>query len=572
MGQQALKSRDNTGKTNNGARQNGGQPARSVARDLWHSLKKAGYASPIYGYTLRGRHPGYLTVVPHDPWPGNPDTGNALFQGTYDFAGQTIKAPNNIPWTLKGASDPWLEALHGFDWLRHFRACEGDAAKRHVQALMSSWLKYHGKWHPVAWRPHVLASRIIAWMRHESMTISNSDLVYRSAVMNSIARQARHLMRAWPAAKGGLPRLTAIAGIVYSGLCLPDRGRRLTRGLALLDDELAVQVLPDGGYITRSPSEHLTALQMLIALRDTLLDANHDHGIEIQKVIDRMAPMTRLLRHRDGALSVFNGGLEENADIVGLTLKCAHAKGRAPTHAPASGIHGLLAGRTKIILDAGAPPPAQFSGNAHAGVLSFEMSVGKERLIVNCGSVEKAQAGPAWDRVSRTTAAHSTLVIDNRNSCEILDGGRIGARPGSVDSARKEANGSIWVDASHDGYQRTYGLIHRRRLYLDPVGEDLRGEDSLDGPGHTRNQGLAFDIRFHIHPAVTCSIVQNGESVLLRTGRGEGWRFHARGGEISVAESVYLGRRGESRRCSQIVVSGTLSGSETIVNWSIKHI
>lgn len=557
---------------NEGVQDNLVEPARSAARGIWRSFQNAGYASPLYGYTLRGRHPSRLAVVPEDPWPGDPEIGNALFRGEYDFAGQIITAPNEIPWDIAGGTEPWLEALHGFDWLRHFRACDGDAAKRHVQALVRSWLERYGGWHAFTWRPHVLASRIIAWMRHEPLTISSSDLVYRSAVLNSIARQTRHLTRACMSEVGALERLVAITGVVYGGLCLPDGARRLARGLASLNEELAAQVLPDGGLVTRNPSHQLAALQILISLRDTLLRANHEGAVEIQKVIDRMAPMLRFFRHGDGALALFNGGFEEVAGVVTLTLKRAQAKGKAPGQASRSGFQALAAGRTRVLMDAGAPPPVEFSARAHAGVLSFEMSVGKERLIVNCGSVEAANAGPSWDRVSRSTAAHSVLIVDNRNSCAIMENGRIGTRPDSVTVDREEAVESVWVDASHNGYGRTYGLVCQRRLYLDAGGGDLRGEDIVTGPGVERNAGLPFDIRFHIHPKVTCSIVQNGESVLLRTPRGGGWRFHARGGEISLDESVYLGRHGESRRCEQIVVACKIGAGDNKVNWSLKRI
>ena len=50
--------------------------------------------------------------------------------------------------------------------------------------------------------------------------------------------------------------------------------------------------------------------------------------------------------------------------------------------------------------------------------------------------------------------------------------------------------------------------------------------------------------RFHLHPSVKASSVQDGESILLRLGDGSGWRFRATGGVTNVQESVYLGERG----------------------------
>ncbi len=547
-------------------------PARGAARSFWQGARNVVYASRLYNYSLKGRHPNHLRVRPVDLWPGAERMGNALFRGDYELAGLTVSLPNTPPWAPDGADEAWLEALHGFDWLRHFRACEGDAARRHVQALIRSWLEGYNAWHPLAWRPPVLATRLIAWMCHEPLTISSPDLVYRSAVLNSIARQARHLIRVAEQAPAGLPRLTALIGAVYGGLCLPDGDRRLARAMTLLEGELERLILADGGFASRNPSDHFAALRLLVGLRETLLKADREEAVTIQTAIDRMAGMLRLFRHADGGLALFNGGFEESPEEVGRVLKLARTRARAPASAQVSGYHNLEAGRTKVLIDTGTPPEGDLGLRAHAGVLGFEMSSGKARLVVNCGSIEVPARARAWDRVSRSSAAHSTLVIDNRNSAVLLESGRIADGPETVTVERNEEGGAIWLDASHDGYMSACGLIHRRRLYLDASGDDLRGEDLVMGPGAARSRGLEFDVRFHLHPRVRSSIVQNGQSVLLRLRRGEGWRFEARGGRVSIEESVYLGRRGVSRKCEQIVVSGRLEGGETRINWSFKRV
>ena len=547
-------------------------PARGAAQSLWQGAKNVVYASRFYNYSLKGRHPNRLRVRPVDLWPGSERIGNALFRGDYELAGSTIALPNTPPWAPEGADQAWLEAVHGFDWLRHFRACEGDAARRHVQALIRSWLEAYNSWHPLAWRPQVLATRLIAWMCHEPLTISSPDLVYRSAVLNSIARQARHLARVADCAPAGLARLTAMVGAVYGGLCLPDGDRRLARAITALESELDTLVLADGGFASRNPSDHFAALQLLIALRETLLRAHREDAVMVQTVIDRMAGMLRLFRHGDGGLALFNGGFEDSPEEIGRVLKLTRTRARAPAAAPNSGYQNLEAGRTKVLIDTGRAPEGDLSLRAHAGVLGFEMSTGKTRLVVNCGSIEVAARTRAWDRVSRSSAAHSTLVINNRNSALLLDSGRVAEGPQTLTVERNQEDGAIWLDASHDGYMGPCGLVHRRRLYLDASGDDLRGEDMIVGPGAARARGLEFDVRFHLHPRVRSSIVQNGQSVLLRLRRGEGWRFEARGGRVRVEESVYLGLRGVSRKCQQIVVSGRLDGGETRVNWSFKRV
>jgi uncharacterized heparinase superfamily protein len=189
------------------------------------------------------------------------------------------------------------------------------------------------------------------------------------------------------------------------------------------------------------------------------------------------------------------------------------------------------------------------------------MSLGGHRLIVNCGS---SPAGHRWSRAYRATAAHSTLVVNDTNSSKISPDGALSRRPETVACRREEVEGSHWLDMSHDGYLAPFGLVHQRRLYLAAGGEDLRGEDSLLGPGE-----YDFTVRFHLHPDARAALAQDGDTVLLRAGRSGGWRFRARGARVTLEPSVYLGRPGEVRRSQQIVLSGRTGAEQTTVKWSL---
>jgi uncharacterized heparinase superfamily protein len=133
-----------------------------------------------------------------------------------------------------------------------------------------------------------------------------------------------------------------------------------------------------------------------------------------------------------------------------------------------------------------------------------------------------------------------------------------------VNCRRDEAEGNVWLEMSHDGYLQTFDLIHRRRLYLAAGGNDLRGEDRLIGGGRR-----PFAIRFHLHPDVDVSLAQSGQTALLRLGSGAGWRLRATGGGVSLADGVYLGRRGEIRKTQQVVIAGDKRDDEAVVKWAI---
>ena len=74
-------------------------------------------------------------------------------------------------------------------------------------------------------------------------------------------------------------------------------------------------------------------------------------------------------------------------------------------------------------------------------------------------------------------------------------------------------------------------------------------------------------IRFHLHPQVQASVSQNGQTALLRLPSGTGWRMRAADHALSLAESVYLGLRGEIRRTQQIVITATASDGS--VKWAL---
>ena len=157
-------------------------------------------------------------------------------------------------------------------------------------------------------------------------------------------------------------------------------------------------------------------------------------------------------------------------------------------------------------------------------------------------------------------------MLDDINSAELARDGALRRRPQQVVCRREEQDGSQWLDMTHDGYRRRCHQIHHRRLYLATNGDDLRGEDCLEGTG-----GDAFKIRFHLHPDVAAGVTQSGDGVILRLAKGGGWRLRAEGAQPRLEDSIYLGAAGQPRRSQQVVLEGPVSHPETVVKWALRR-
>lgn len=519
-------------------------------------------ARPLYRHTLIGPVPADVQLRVGERWPGDPKRGAAILAGDIELAGELVRNPSPV-WFPAGVGPEWLVAWHGFTWLADLVSV-GASTRDAIRALVRSWLAENGSWHPVAWRSDVLATRLVAWIVHlDEIASRDADRPLRRAVLTSLTRQLRHLARTATWELTGAARICALKGLIVGLIAFGRSEQRITRALRAFERELALQILPDGGHLSRSPSAQLAVLRDLIETRAALRAGRIEVPRALQDAIERMAPMLRFFRHGDRRLALFNNSVEEDAVLVDLVLSRSETKGRAPSQAPHSGYQRLQAGNSLVIVDTGDPPPPGFDRRAHAGALSFELSHGRERIIVNCGGYRGIKT--AWQRVTRASAAHSVLVVGDTNAVEIRDDGSLGNTPHPVRYDRAEEGGHQWVAASHDGYRSRLGLVYSRELYLADDGEDLRGEDKVTG-----RSGVDFAVRFHLHPAIEAALAENGGGATLRLGSGSVWLLRAAGAAMSLGESIYLGS-GEARKTQQVVLSGTTGPTGALVRWAIQR-
>ncbi len=537
--------------------------------DAWRRLRRGLAAdlsrAPIYRqFLLRGPAPSGLAAALAPRSPGDPHRAENLAAGVFAYGDERIEAqPASGVWDAAPPSPGMHAWLHRFDWLDDLHAGgDGDTAAL-ARALVDGWIARFGRWDAAAWAPAIIGHRTLHWLAAAPILFA-TDHGDVAARLDALARQARYLERAAETAGDGLARLTCALALAAAGACLADSARLLEAGLARLGEELEAQILPDGGHIGRSPATLTAVLADLHALDGLLSEREREAPEPLHRAMDRMAPMVRFFQVSDGGLASFHGGGEGDRALVEAVLACADPGARAFGFAPHTGFHRVEADGAVLILDAGAPASGDFGGDAHASALAMEFSPASGRLIVNCGW---SPGQPARFREAvRATAAHSTLIVDDVSSARLdASGGPLTALRGrrslpGVTARRNEEELGVWLDASHEGYRASHGVVHRRRIFVSAKGGDVRAEDTLfrpveDAPSLTKT-GLPYAIRFHLHPTVRTSLARDGRSALLILPNGEGWRFRTDTGPVGVEESVYLAAGDGPQRSRQLVLRG----------------
>lgn len=552
-----------------------GDKGQSLAEKLANKFHILAWRTPLHSLRLRGRYPLKLLGVPADPVDGNVKAGQAMLQGRIEHMGESIDIAG-LDFKALNVSPAFVEYLQSFAWLRDLAAAAPrDKVAPVAELLVRRWLVAFGNHVGEAgWRADLWGRRILFWGANAPLILSSSDIVYRSAVLNGLARGARHLDRGADKAAQGLPRVAAWAGVVGAGLLIPGGDVRLVHGEAGLARALNTAMHSDGGVVSRSPVAQLELISILSLLRSYYAMRNIEACFAVTDALARAVPALLGITMGDGGLSSWQGDAPIDSQRVTSIVTASGVRARPASQARDWGYQRLAAGQTRIVMDAAPPPVSRMAKGGCASTLAFELSDGPRRLIINCGGGRGVASNlpDAFLFALRSTAAHSTLVIADSNSTAVLPDGLLGKGVAEVELDRVENDTASRVEASHDGYARRYGFLHRRQIALSADGRDVQGEDVLlPGGRRLRPKPVAFAVRFHLAPGVEIAGTADGMGALLRIPEGAMWQFRCRGGELAVEDSVWIDPQGRPRGTRQLVITGESPAGGAHINWLLRR-
>ena len=551
----------------------GAERGASLTERVVARFQRLTWGTPLHTMRLRGRHPLKLLGVPRDPVAGDAKAGARLLDGEIVY-GRVIADLPTVDFSGTAHGRGFADHLQSFAWLRDLAAAATrEEAAPVAEAVMRRWLERHGEPADAAgWRADLWGRRILHWLAHAPLILSSPDLVYRSAVLNALARGARHLDASADKAPVGPARVAAWAGVIAAGLMIPGGDPRVARGEAGMARTLMQSVTPDGGIVTRSPIDLLLLIELLSMLQAVYDERGREPPQPVVAALARAVPALLGVAMGDGALSSWQGGGSLPPERVARVIAASGIRARPQRQSREWGFQRLAAGQAVVVVDCAPPPASRLADGGCASTLAFELADGARRIIVNCGGDQPwGTLARATEQALRTTAAHSTLTLADSNSTAIHPDGSLGKGVTLVELDRREQESASRIEASHDGYVRRFALVHQRRLSLSADGRALDGEDVLLPAGGGRGQTARFAVRFHLAPRVEATATADGLAALLRLEGGTLWQFRCRGATLAIEDSVWVGPGGGLQRTQQLVASGETPAGGTSLSWVIKR-
>lgn len=435
-----------------------------------------------------------------------------------------------IGWDHPGRPKLWRYNQHYFDDLH------GEGATARVdwhRALIEAWIAGNPPGTGTGWEPYPTSLRIVNWVKW-----GLGGNAHSAAAIHSLAVQARWLMGRLEYHLLGNHLFANAKALVFVGLFFEGAEAQtwLERGLNILAREIQEQFLLDGGHFELSPMYHALAVEDMLDLINIAEAYGRDSIAALWR--GRVPLMMRWLQamsHPDDGISFFNdaafGIAPANSEIFAYSRRLGIEPSTVPApfrHLADSGYFSAAFGPYTLIADLARVGPDYLPGHAHADTLSFELSVGNQRVFVNSGTSEYG-TGPERHR-QRGTPAHNTVVVNGENSSEVWSGFRVGRRARPLGVSLKQQGPVFCAQASHDGYRYLKGHPQvTRRFEIDGARLTVLDFVSPKYPAQAR---------YHLHPSVEVECLNSGTAV-LRLPDGQSLKIHCKGGDVQVEPSTW---------------------------------
>jgi uncharacterized heparinase superfamily protein len=473
-------------------------------------------------------------------------------------------------WKITNLEEDKIKKLHNFCWLP---ALNIKTEKELGCLILDQWINNFSNYNEKYWTLDVITMRLIYWISSYEIIFKNSDLIFRSKVINNIVKQTKHLFKNINLVSSGVDKIKSLAALILVGNSFEQYEEYTQYGLKNLEDELGNFTNKDSFVKSKNPEDLFWALYFLVLIKEWLTLSRKQTPAFINIYINSLGICFKFLRFSNGDLPLFNGANHINTEKFYEFLEsrgyefenmenifCGYAK--------------IKSKKIELFIDANNPSSMLHSRNYQAGPLSFELASGGIKFICNSGSGKNL--GEELSYLSSSTAAHSTVTINDTSSCIFQKNALIRKYFGNsliekhniFKQEFKNDKEFIQCIIGHDGYEKRFKILHERQITLFKSKNHIEGIDSLKCK-NLEKKNLTFSVRFHIHPDIRITKTM-GNDILLSSSGGEGWIFRSPQMPTKIEKNLYFGNPDNIKESSFILLEGNIENENTNIIWHLE--
>ena len=473
----------------------------------------------------------------------------------------------NSIWNNKNLNQKDYNNLHSFFWLF---SLDLKSSKKNTQNIILNWIETNKRYNYKSWEIDIISKRIIAWISNSKLTFEESDSNYKKKFNNIIQKQINHLINEIERSEWVDDKMIGCAAIILAGLSYQNKSGYLNFGLNLLKKIIKFSFDNYRFPKSRNIRQLNLYLKYFVLIREWLKESQNDIPEYIDETIYYLGQAYNLIWQNNKKNILFNGNQETNNFEFDNYLERLGYKFKVQNN-EIGGYAILNNKKTSLIMNVGPSPERKFSKDYQAGSLSFEIIFNGKKLICNSGYFQNFKH--KLNELSKSTAVHSTLILDNRSSCKFTKTSNLSS---TISHGLKITKKNVvfeknyWkIGAAHDGYLKEYGVIHDREIEFYPEQLKFVGNDKIISKKNFKNKN--FEIRFHLEPNVKIMKTQDNKSILIELEK-DGWKFICNEYSINIDNGLYFGKKNSFIENQNIFISGMIQNKIQTIKWELTKI